>query len=245
MKENKREVPVEDDVIDLKEIFWAIRKRLWLVILALVVGMAIGGSYSYFFIKPTYSSTSLIYIDGGGSLSSTISALTELQVGETLTKDYSVIIKSRPVLEEVIDNLGLEISYKQLSGLISVDAVTDTRIIRITVTAGDPQTAMRIVNEIDEVCIWRIQELISSVVPQVVEEGVVEPQKVAPSNSKNALMCGILFALLVIAICVFEVIRDDSLRTNEDIVRYLDLPVLGEVPMKQGAHHKSNRKRGR
>lgn len=236
----------EDMEIDLREIFWALKKKVWLIILAAVIGMAAAGSYSYFLIKPTYSSTSLIYVDGGsGSLSGAISSLTQLQIGAELTQDYSAIIRSRPVLEEVIDNLGLTISYKQLSQLISISTPSDTRMLRITVTAGDPQTAMRIVNELDEVCIWRIQELISSVVPQVVEEGIVEPQKVGPSNTKNALIGGLLGAFLVIAVCIVQLLMNDTIKTDDDITKYLGLPILSDIPMKQGSHKHSKKNRRR
>lgn len=225
----------QEDEIDLKEIFWVLKKKLWLIILAAIIGMGITGSYSYFMIKPTYSSTSLIYIDSGSSsLSGKISSLSDLQIGEALTADYSVIIKSRPVLEEVITNLGLNTTYKQLSNLISVSSPSDTRMLRITVTAGDPQTAARIVNELDEVCIWRIQELVSSVVPQIVEEGVVEPNKVSPSNTKNAFTGGLAGAFIVIAFYVLKTILNDTIKTDEDIEKYIGLPVLSEIPLERG-----------
>ena len=149
----------QEDVIDLQEIFWALRRKIWLIILAAVIGTGAAGAYSYFMISPTYSSTSLIYIDGGsGSISGAISSLSDLQIGEALTADYSVIIKSRPVLEEVIDNLGLDISYKslfqpdfgQLPGRYPYCCGSRRQ-------QGIPRQLLRIVNELDEVCIWRIQ----------------------------------------------------------------------------------------
>ncbi len=236
MEQEKLQYRQEDEIeIDLKEIFWILKKKLWLIILAAIIGMGITGSYSYFMIKPTYSSTSLIYIDSGSSsLSGKISSLADLQIGEALTADYSVIIKSRPVLEEVITNLGLNTTYKQLSNLISVSSPSDTRMLRITVTAGDPQTAARIVNELDEVCIWRIQELVSSVVPQIVEEGVEEPNKVSPSNTKNALLGGFAGAFIIIAIYVLKMIFNDTIKTDEDIEKYIGLPVLSEIPLERG-----------
>lgn len=236
MEQEKLQYRQEDEIeIDLKEIFWILKKKLWLIILAAIIGMGITGSYSYFMIKPTYSSTSLIYIDSGSSsLSGKISSLADLQIGEALTADYSVIIKSRPVLEEVITNLGLNTTYKQLSNLISVSSPSDTRMLRITVTAGDPQTAARIVNELDEVCIWRIQELVSSVVPQIVEEGVEEPNKVSPSNTKNALLGGFAGAFIIMAIYVLKMIFNDTIKTDEDIEKYIGLPVLSEIPLERG-----------
>ena len=66
--------------------------------------------------------------------------------------------------------------------------------------------------------------------PQIVEEGIEEPQKVGPSNTKNALMGGFLAAALVIGVCVIRVLLNDTLKTDEDVERYIGLPVLCEIP---------------
>ena len=58
------------------------------------------------------------------------------------------MINSRPVLEEVIEKLGLNINYKQLRGKLKIDNPPDTRILSLTVTDPNPQNAMEIVNQI-------------------------------------------------------------------------------------------------
>ena len=60
-----------------------------------------------------------------------ISQLTDLTMGTQLTQDYMVIVKTRPVLEQVINDLKLDMDYKELSEKIKVENPTDTRIMQI------------------------------------------------------------------------------------------------------------------
>lgn len=43
-----------------------------------------------------------------------ITSLADIQTGTSLTNDYMVIVEGRPVLEQVIENLGLDETYSSL-----------------------------------------------------------------------------------------------------------------------------------
>ena len=138
--ENRYEDELE---IDLKEILYALKKKA-LVILA--VGLLMGCLsciYTKFFITPTYTSTSsmILLVNDEG-----IKSTADLAMGSQLTKDYSVLITSRPVLEKTIKNLDLNNSYEGLKGSIAIDNPEDTRILNITVTDSNPVMAQKIVN---------------------------------------------------------------------------------------------------
>ena len=51
----------DEEVIDLGEIFYALLRKLWVIIAVAVLGAGIGGAYSYFLLTPQYSSTAKIY----------------------------------------------------------------------------------------------------------------------------------------------------------------------------------------
>ena len=80
-----------------------------------------------------------------------ISQLTDLTMGTQLTQDYMVIVKTRPVLEQVINDLKLDMDYKELSEKIKVENPTDTRIMQITVSDNDPELAKNITQDLAEV----------------------------------------------------------------------------------------------
>ena len=52
----------EEMEIDLREIFFLLWRKIWILLLAAAAGGIIIGSYSYYFITPTYQSTAKVYI---------------------------------------------------------------------------------------------------------------------------------------------------------------------------------------
>lgn len=222
--ENRYEDELE---IDLKEILYALKKKA-LVILA--VGLLMGCLsciYTKFFITPTYTSTSsmILLVNDEG-----IKSTADLAMGSQLTKDYSVLITSRPVLEKTIKNLDLNNSYEGLKGSIAIDNPEDTRILNITVTDSNPVMAQKIVNEVAKNSSQFIGEKMEVTPPKIIDEGQLPTCKAGPNMKKN----GILFLLigLVLSAGVFVVITilDDTIKTEEDIEKYLGLSILTSVP---------------
>ena len=116
----------DDEIeIDLLQLFWVMKRRLWIMILAVVVGAAAAMLYTTTLVEPVYTSSTMIYIL---NKTNNITSLSDLQLGTQLTKDYKVLVTSRPVLEQVTENLGLNLGYQQLNGKITVNNPTDTRI---------------------------------------------------------------------------------------------------------------------
>ena len=122
----------EEDTIDLMEIFRALRKWwYWIVLLAIIFGAALG-VYGKFIVKDAYQAeASMCIIDSNKEVS-----MSDVQLGSALTGDYEGIIKSRVVLNKVIENLKLDLTYKQLYNIVSVENPDSTRILKIYVTAG-------------------------------------------------------------------------------------------------------------
>ena len=53
------------------------------------------------------------------SKSTSITSLADIQTGTSLTNDYIVGVKGRPVLDQVIENLNLNESYKTLGSRVT------------------------------------------------------------------------------------------------------------------------------
>ena len=102
----------EEMEIDLLQLFEALKKKIWVILAAMIIGGGLAGAYSKFVITPQYSSTAMMYIL---SKETTLTSLADLQIGSQLTKDYKILVTSRPVLEGVIETLGLDI-LKAISG---------------------------------------------------------------------------------------------------------------------------------
>lgn len=213
--------------IDLLELFRVWKKKLWLIILVTFLGGTAGFAFSKIALTPMYTSTSMMY---AVSKETTLTSLADLQIGSQLTQDYKVIITSRPVLEEVIEDLDLNISYEILKSKISINNPTDTRILAITATDPDPQMAKAIVDRTASVSSGYIGDIMEMIPPKIIEEGQVPTQKSSPSNTKNAALGALLGLVLTCGITAMQMILNDTIQTEEDVERYLDLTVLASVP---------------
>lgn len=238
----------EDDEIeiDLMELFYALKKRILIIAAVLVLGAGIAGAYTKIFVTPVYSATSTMLVL---TKETTLSSLADLQIGSQLTQDYSMLLTTRTVLQDVIDNLGLDMTYRQLESCIKINYPEDTRIMEITVSNPDPEMAKKIVDELSEVGAEFIGDQMEVVPPKVVEAGEVPENPDSPSLKKN-VMLGALAGLVVSAgIVVLMTIMDDTLKSEDDIERYLGMSTLASVPDRKdyitGKSKKKSKKRRR
>lgn len=218
----------DDEIeIDLKEIFYLLLSHWKSIFLAMLIGAAIFGAYHTFLLKPSYQADASIYITSTDSMIS----FSDLQLSAALTDDYANIIKSRTVLNRVIDELDLNLNYKQLGALISVDNPDSTHIVDIKVTCDDPELSRNITNALMNISVDQIYQVIGSGEPTVIDYAMAEAvQDVTPGLKKYLMIGALLGALIVCAIVVLRMLTDTTLKTVDDIDRYLHLPVLAAVP---------------
>lgn len=213
--------------IDLYQLFLALKEKLWLILLSAIIVGGAAGAFSKFVITPQYKSTAMVYIL---SKETTLTSLADLQIGSQLTKDYKIIVTSRPVLQTVVDNLGLDMSYAQLGTKLAINNPADTRILTITATDPDPVFAKKIADEVAKTASDYIGDIMEMVPPKLIEDGEISRQSASPNNKRNALLGGLVAVVVVCGIIVLSTVMNDTIRSEEDVARYLGLSVLASVP---------------
>lgn len=218
----------EDEIeIDLREVFYLLVSHWKSIFLAMLIGAAVFGAYHTFLLKPSYQADASIYITSTDSMIS----LSDLQLSAALTDDYASIIKSRTVLNRVIDELDLNLDYRQLGALVSVENPDSTHIVDIKVTCDDPELSRNITNALMNISVDQIYQVIGSGEPTVIDYAMAEAvQDVTPGLKKYLLLGALLGALVVCAILILRMLTDTTMKTADDIDRYLHLPVLAAVP---------------
>ncbi len=232
----------EETEIDLVEVFHALVSKIWLIILLAALGFGLMVGYTMLFVKPTYSSSSTIYIL---SKTKSITSLADFQIGTQLTQDYKVIITSRPVLEEVIQNLGLNTTYDALKKQISINNPDNTRFLEITITDTDAYLAKKIVDELTDVSVKNTASVMDTEPPNIMDYGQVPEKPIAPSMKKNGIIGGLLGFVLACAIIIIQFMMNDSIKTGEDVEKYLGLNVLGMIPLEEGVSKRKTHGRDR
>lgn len=232
----------EEMEIDLLQLFEALKKKIWVILAAMIIGGGLAGAYSKFVITPQYSSTAMMYIL---SKETTLTSLADLQIGSQLTKDYKILVTSRPVLEGVIETLGLDMKYEGLKGKITIGNPIDTRILSVTVTDPDPYQARAIADCVAETSSEYIGDIMEMIPPKIIEHAVVPTQKTSPSNAKNAVMGALAGMVLICGLVVVKELMDDTIQTEEDVEHYLGLTVLASVPLREGEEKRNEKSKGR
>ena len=221
----------EEIEIDLFGLFMELKRKFWLILCVTILCTGAVGAFSAFVLTPQYTSTAMVY---SLSKETTLTSLADLQIGSQLTKDYKIIVTSRPVLEDVIASLEMDTTYKDLKKKINIDNPADTRILSISATDPDPQMAKTIADKIASTASDYIGDIMEMVPPKLIEDGEVPLQKTSPSNTRNALLGGLAGMLLVCGLITVRVVLNDTVRTEEDVTRYLGLSVLAAVPQRKG-----------
>lgn len=232
----------EEVEIDLLEILRALKKKILVILIVGLIGGCIGGAYTQLFMTPVYSSTSSILVL---SKETTLTSLADLQLGASLTSDYTVLIKSSPVLEQVIKNLKLDMTAEQLRQNVAINNPTDTRILEITVSDTDPEMAKEIVDEIADVSSSYIGDKMEVIPPKVIEVGKIATKRTSPSVTKNAAMGLLLGIIACAAIVTVFAVMDDTMKTEEDVEKYLGVSVLAKIPDRKDYINMKNKKKNK
>ena len=222
--ENRNDEELE---IDLRSVFLALKEKLLVIIAAGLLVGCVGCLFTMLFVTPQYSSSATMLVL---PKEDNTTAVSELQAGTQLANDYAVLITSRPVLEKVIDNLGLDMTYEQLSDSVTVNNPQDTRLLQITVENPDPSSAKDIVNELATAASAYIGENMEMEAPKIIEKGEVPNQRTSPNMKKIAVL-GLAAGLILSAgIITLMTILDDTIKTEDDITKYLNVSTLANVP---------------
>ena len=230
----------EEIEINLWEICLVLVHNLALIISAGIMAALGVFLFTQLVITPSYESTTKIYILNKQENASV--TYSDIQLGTQLTKDYAELIQSRFVLEEVVQGMGLNLTYEQMKGKVSVTTPTDTRILAITVKDKDPVMAMKIANAIREAAAVHIMNVMDIQAVNVAETANMPMKKASPSALKNTFVGGILGIFIIIIIVMVRYMMDDTVKTPEDVEKYLQLSTLAVIPLNEGETDKKRKK---
>lgn len=221
--------------LDLKElisIFWAKKVQIVLIIAIFIV---IGFIYSYILLIPEYQSvTSILLAKSNTTAEGSDSAMTtsDVTLNQQLVSTYSALVTSESVINQVINNLGIDKTVEDLEDNITVTAKDDTEIIEIAVVDEEPETARKIANEVANVFINQIAiEYYNMNNVYIVDEAKTPDEPYNINHVKDLLLFAVVgFVVACIYVLVANML-DNTVKTKEDIEKKLGLTVLTTIPI--------------
>lgn len=218
--------------IDLKSIFYMLKRKAIYIVLIALVGGIIAGCYTNFFIQPKYTATATLcaYSDTNRIAHDGSITTSQIEASQQLVNTYIGILRSNTVLDKVAEKFDNSISASQISGMMSCSQVEGTFIFKVRITSSDRVQAMNIVNTIAEVCPDEIIKILNVGSVQVIDFAK-EPTSPSSPNLKRNILVGFGAAFLVAFVYFFiKEALDTSIINESDLERVFTIPVLGTIP---------------
>lgn len=224
--------------LDLKElfsIFW--NKKIWIIIITIIF-IIIGAVYSYVFVKPEYQASTTLLLaktnseeNTEGMTNSESITQTDLTLNQKLVSTYSVLVQSKSVIREVINNLGIDgLEEEELKKSVTVNAVEDTEVIKITVTNKNPDYAAKIANEIANVFSKKVTEIYKINNVYIVDVAEIENEPYNINHIKDIVIFAFIGIVIACAYILIANMLDNTIKSETDIEK-MDMTVLAQLPM--------------
>ena len=218
--------PTESE-IDLVEVFFTLVHSWRALILGALFGAVLLAAVHVFFIKPSFEASTELYITSNDSMIS----LQDLQIGTQVAEDYRQIIKSRFVLNQVIEAMQLDMSYDRLNSMVTVTNPNNTHIIKTAVRSGDLALSRDIANELLSISIERIYQVVGTNEPSVIDYSEANAVEDVSISFRKFVLIGALVGLLLVAVIVIiRMVMNSTIRTEDDVEKYLGMTVLAAIP---------------
>lgn len=212
--------------INLKELFSYFLSKIWIVILTLIIALLTMYTYNTYIQIPLYkSTTSLILVSKNGEITQN-----DVTLNQKLVSTYREIIKSRRVLDQVVNNLNLDSSWQEIQSHISVSTESSTEIIRISVSDEDAVIACAVANEIAKVFSSEIVNIYNIDNVTILEYPVESSVPYNIDKTKQMLLATLVGMVIGSGIIFILFYFDTTIKSSEDIEKKLGLIVLGNVP---------------
>lgn len=220
--------------ININELIDYFKSKIWLWFVMTIGICMICVMYAIIIQKPMYSSNTSVIL--GGS-SETITQ-NDITINKNLVNTYAEIVKSRRVLDQVINELSLDLSYSELNNSITVEPINNTEIIRIIVRSNNSKEAMDIANSASYFFSKEVKEIYNMNNVSILDSAIEakDPYNInVPKQLCMYLIIGIILSFCIIFIIFYF---DRTIKSVEQLEQKFKLPILGSV-------QEFNSKRGR
>lgn len=217
--------------IDLRTLFYIIKKKIWLIILITLIATVISGLISFYLLIPVYEASTELLVNKSESDIESIYSYTDIQTDLKLINTYSVIIKSPRIIDLVINDYNLDFTTNELIKKIQVKTVADSQVISINVVDTDNSKAVMLANAIADTFKTEIVKIMNVDNVQILTEAknIDNPIPVKPNKTLNIAIAFILGLMASIGLVFLLEYLDNTIKTEEDIEKLLGYPVLGII----------------
>lgn len=221
---------MEEQVISISEIFEALKKRWILIVSITLVATLISGVLSFFVIKPTYETSTKVFIGKEESNQEGYNT-NDIQMYQKLLQTYAETIKTNEVVQAAINSTNnADLTVPAVKGALTVTPVSDTQILQIKYQNKSPEVAKEILEGITNEFVILAKELVPNGNVRVIEAVQLPENPVAPNKKMNVAIAFLLGLMVSVGLVFLIEYLDNTFKSKEELERELDIPVVGIIP---------------
>ena len=222
---------MEEQVISISEIFEALKKRWILIVSITLVATLISGILSFFVIKPTYETSTKVFIGKEESNQEGYNT-NDIQMYQKLLQTYAETIKTNEVVQAAINSTNnTDLTVPAVKGALTVTPVSDTQILQIKYQNKNPEVAKEILEGITNEFVILAKELVPNGNVRVIEAVQLPENPVAPNKKMNVAIAFLLGLMVSVGLVFLIEYLDNTFKSKEELERELDIPVVGIIPL--------------
>ncbi|PJI08948.1 MULTISPECIES: YveK family protein [Clostridium] len=220
----------QENDIDIAGLFEILNKEKGMIAVITIFFVLFSALLSFFIIRPTYQGHATVIIGKNDSKSSTNEQYNDVMMSQNLTKTYAQIAQSKAVASKTVSKLADGTSSDEISKVVSVTPQTGTQIIDITANAKSPEKAAELTNDFSDSFVEVSKSVYTAGDARIIDRSSVPTAPIKPKKILNIVIAFVLGLVVSIGIAFIKEYMDKTMKTQDDIKRYLDLPVLGVIP---------------
>ncbi len=217
---------MEEKLINLDEILYLLKKRLWILVLVTGVISCLG-MYKASLMTTTYQATAKTFVGRGDNLMDYYSQ-NEIKYYNEFMNTFNEIIRVDDFLNETLKKHKINKSSFEVKNSLGFSASENTPIFTVTYKTSERNGAEQVLTAVCEEFNEQAKTIIPDAKPRIIDSAKVYP--IIPNKKKLVLMyfgAGVIFSLGIIFLLDY---LDDTIKSNSRLEKVLPVPVLGNIP---------------
>lgn len=216
-----------ENTIDFTKIWEILKKNLKIIFLLPIIFLLISLTYTFFIAHSKYEASTQVLVNQKEKDKEIMAQ--QVQSNIQLVNTYSEILKSPRILDEVSKKYD-SYSTTKLNKMISVNTEADSQILNVSVRANSKNKSEKIANDVAKVFKKEIPNIMNVDNVTILSSADGTAEKISPKMTTNIIVGLLLGLIIAILIITLKELLDKRIKSEEDVERELEVPVLGSIP---------------
>ena len=223
--------------VDFNEIFYAFKKRFWIIIIIPILATALAIK-KVSTLQPSYSATAKVFMGNSNDMLEVYSE-SELSYYSQFLTIFSEISKIDGFLDDTLKKHKIEKTSLEVASALSFSSSANTPIVNIYYSS---YTDYQMAETLDAVCeelLDKVKEIIPETNPIILSEAKVAT--IYPDKTKLPIMAFGVGIILSIGLILVLDYLDTRIISKKQLEKTIPVPVLGSIPVLEKEFRKENK----